>query len=342
MTLYRYWDNRFVYGLPDPEFPDWHSGRPGSGKTQADFVGDNHENSLYCQPTCEPNLGCKEEDPSASTSRGCTPTCPSTPSCVIPTCSWDPAEKQCTCPDDGDYSDDEVTCTTMENPYCDFDSVDGTCKPNTTAFMCKAIACAPLQPEKASCLLNVSLVACEAKLLEGAKLIRGRGIIGGGRTPGDETVFTLEMAKAMVTQNHPEAPPKEPPIFVRYPVQEVLERKSKRKYHFMGYPENILAVMNILKEGSDHPLLPHEETTTTETPNYSGEAKTSKGTAELLARTHHRTPDEETTAPEALDEAGKKRKVGKAGKEEGKRKMKGRGIPIKLEQDRDEPTIVGE
>jgi hypothetical protein len=100
-------------------------------------------------------------------------------------------------------------------------------------------------------------------------MIRGRKMIGGRAAPGGETLFTLAIAKAAATQNTPEAPPMEPPTFVRYPVKEVLEQKSKRKYHFMGYPENILSVMKILKGGSDHPDPPLEETTTTRPGHHS-------------------------------------------------------------------------
>jgi hypothetical protein len=40
----------------------------------------------------------------------------------------------------------------------------------------------------------------------------------------------------------------------------------------------------------------------------------------------------------------KKRKVRKrkVGEEEGKKQMKGRGIPIQVEEDGDQPTIVGQ
>jgi hypothetical protein len=334
-----------VYGLPEPKRlkpTDSPPGPPGSGKIQADFAGENGKSPLYCQPTCDRTLGCVVEDPltSNSTSRGCTPTCPSTPRCVNPACSWDPAEKQCSCPDDGD---DEVTCTTMEHLYCHFDSVDGACMPNTAASECKAIACTSLQPEKGSCVLNVLLDACEAELLKGADMIRGRNMIGGSAAPGEETLFTLAVAKAAATQNTPEAPPMEPPTFVRYPNLEVLEPKSKRKYHFMGYPENILSVMKILKGGSDLPGPPHEETTTTETPGHSGEATTTEDPANIQPP----PPDEKPATAEPPDVAGKKQKKRKVrkrkmGKEERKKHMKRRGIPIQVEEDGDQPTIVGQ
>jgi hypothetical protein len=344
--------------------PNSPPGPPVSGEIQADFVGDDDESPL-CQPTCEPTLGCKEEDHSTSNStsnfRGCTSTCPSTPSCVTLTCSWDPAEKGCSCPHDTD--DDRVTCSgeKKEHPYCHFDSADGACKADTAAVTkCKGIACTSLQPERASCILNGVLGACEAELLEGARTIMSNGMIGGNAAPEEETAMAEALNTAIAAQNPPvtpPAPPKEPPTFVRYPVKEVLERKLKRKYHYMGYPENILSVMRILKMGYDPP---HEETstTTTETSGHSGEG-TTEDPVNLSTfpppddeSTSVGPPEGEATTPDPNeeghptvgrpDEVGKKKKKRRSRKRTvGNSQMKARGIPIKVKEDGDQLTIVG-